>query len=311
MKIYNNIDEFRDVASPVVTTGTFDGVHLGHREIFRVMRENAERIGGETVVVTFHPHPRLVIHPDSKDLRFINTQKKKIKLMGDAGVQHLVIIPFTREFSHTASSEFIRRYLVEKIGLKKLIIGHDHHFGKDRQGSFGELIGLAKIHGFEVEKVPEQQVEGIPVSSTKIRRALVEGDVKLANKLLGYEYSISGKVVPGNKIGRTIGFPTANIALEDQFKLISANGVYACRVRIGDRYYKGMGNIGYRPTIDSGGLTIEVHIFDFDEEIYDIEIEIFFLDRIRDEKRFDNLQELRNQLINDKARTLDLLKEHP
>lgn len=308
MNTYNSIEECGKIPNPVVTTGTFDGVHLGHREIFNVMKDRAADIGGETVVVTFHPHPRLVIHPDSKNLKFINTQRKKIALMAEWGIQHLVIIPFTREFSNTPSSEFVRKYLVEKLGVKKLIIGHDHHFGKDRQGSFGELIGLAKIYGFDVEEVPEQQVDDITISSTKIRNALIEGNVSLANKLLGYYYSITGKVVLGNKIGRTIGFPTANIEMDDRYKLISANGVYACLAGVEGRIYKGMGNIGYRPTINSGGLTIEVHIFDFDQELYGEEIEIFFLDRIRDEKRFDNLQELRDQLTSDKAKAIDLLK---
>jgi riboflavin kinase/FMN adenylyltransferase len=308
LKIYHSIDECEEIRSPVVTIGTFDGVHLGHQEIFKVMRESASEINGETVVVTFYPHPRLVIHPDSKNLKFINTQKKKTALMAEWGIQHLVIIPFTKEFSNTPSSDFVKHYLVEKLGVKKLIIGHDHHFGKDRQGSFGELIGLAKIHGFELEEVPPQKVDGMTVSSTKIRNALIEGNVKLANKLLGYYYSLSGKVVLGNKIGRTIGFPTANIEMEDRYKLISANGVYACLAGVEGRIYKGMGNIGYRPTIDSGGLTIEVHIFNYDREIYGEEIEIFFLDRIRDEKRFDNLHELRNQLISDKAKAIDLLK---
>ncbi len=311
MRIYHDIEECRNIPSPVVTTGTFDGVHLGHQAIFRVMGEVAAETGGETVVVTFHPHPRLVIHPDSKDLKFINTQKKKIRLMESFGIQHLVIIPFTREFSNTPSSDFVKKYLVDKIGVKNLIIGHDHHFGKDRQGSFGELMGLSKIYGFEVREIAEQQVDGTTVSSTKIRNALMEGNVRLANKLLGYQYSISGKVVLGNKIGRTIGFPTANIDLEDRYKLISANGVYACKTRVSERIYKGMGNIGYRPTVNSGGLTIEVHIFEFDRDIYGEEIEIFFLDRIRDEKRFDSLHELRDQLISDKAKVVDMLKSYP
>ena len=291
----------------MVTVGTFDGVHSGHMEIFRKMADDARAISGETVVITFHPHPRLVIHPDSKYLKFINTQEKKYDLIAEAGIQHLVIIPFTREFSHLSSAEFVRRYLVEKVGVKKLIVGYDHHFGKDRLGGYNDLKGLGKIHGFEVEEVSVKSIDGIPVSSTKIRNALNEGDVRLANMLLGYEYSITGKVVFGNRIGRTIGFPTANIELEDEFKLISKVGVYACRVQWNGKIYKGMGNIGYRPTIEKGDLTIEVHIFDFDQEIYGDTITIFFIERIRDEIRFENLSALRHQLILDMARVLEIL----
>lgn len=311
MKVYKNIAEVPSLRNPVVTVGTFDGVHLGHRKIFETMVESAQKLSGESVVITFDPHPRLVLYPDSKDLKFINTQAKKIEQIGKAGIGHLLVIPFTREFSNTASADFIRKYIVDLLHARKLVIGYDHHFGKDRQGSIGELIGLGKIHGFEVEQVPAQYVEGTPVSSTKIRKALVEGNVEQANKFLGYFYSITGRVVLGNKIGRTLGFPTANIDLHDRYKLISANGVYACHATIRGRHYRGMGNIGYRPTVNAGGLTIEVNVFDFDEEIYGDEITISFIKRIRDEFRFENLSELRRQLISDKARVIDILKDIP
>lgn len=308
MNIYHDIKEFPEIHHAVVTVGTFDGVHLGHQQIFHRMKAIAREMKGESVVVTFYPHPRLVIHPDSTDLKFINTREKKYQLIEKNGIDHLVIIPFTKEFSRTASSEFVKKILVEKIGVKKLIIGYDHHFGKDRQGSIMELRGLSKIHGFEVEEVGALEIDGIPVSSTKIRNALIEGNVRLANHLLGYEYSITGTVVEGSKIGRMIGFPTANIELHDRYKLISANGVYACRAEWKGRIYKGMGNIGFRPTINEGKLTIEVHLFDFDEEIYGDSLTIFFVDRIRDEVRFENLAGLRDQLIADKARVLEILR---
>lgn len=308
MKIYKNIEDFQPVSNPVATIGTFDGVHLGHQMIFQQMIKEAKEMDGETIVFTFYPHPRLVIHPDSRNLKFINTQQKKYELIGRSGIDHLVIIPFTREFSNLSSVEFVRRYLVEKAHVKKLIVGYDHHFGKDRLGSYNELRGLGKIYGFEVEEVKAEMVDGIAVSSTKIRNALIEGNVKLANTLLGYQYSITGRVVYGNRIGRTIGFPTANIELDDQYKLISAIGVYACRVDWRGKIYKGMGNIGFRPTVQAGKLTIEVNIFDFDEEIYGEEITIFFIDRIRNEKKFENLSALRKQLIIDKARVMELLQ---
>jgi len=248
-----------------------------------------------------------VIHPDSKDLKFINTQERKYKLLEEAGIDHLIIIPFTREFSNTSSANFVRSVLVEKVKVKTLIIGYDHQFGKDRQGGFGELKGQGSIYGFNVIEVDAQQVGKTCVSSTKIRKALVEGEISTANELLGYEYSITGIVVEGNKIGRTIGFPTANIDLQDEYKLISAVGVYACRVEIDERTYIGMGNIGFRPTIEVGDLTIEVNIFDFDSDIYGETITIYFVDRIRDEEKFENLSALRNQLINDKAKVLSIL----
>jgi riboflavin kinase/FMN adenylyltransferase len=281
-------------------------VHLGHRQIFSIMSEEARQMGGETVVVTFFPHPRLVIHPDSKSLKFINNQERKYEIISQCGVDHLIIIPFTREFSHLSSSEFVKRYLMDKIHMKKMIVGYDHHFGKDRLGGFNELKGLGTLYGFDVMEVPAMVVNGTPISSTKIRNALIEGNVKLANSLLGYDYSISGKVVFGNRIGRTIGFPTANIEIEDEYKLISAIGVYACKVDYHGRMFKGMGNIGYRPTIEKGDLTIEVNIFEFDEDIYGERITIFFLERIRDEVKFESISALRDQLTRDKAKVLEL-----
>ena len=308
MKIYHNIESFTPVPNPVVSVGTFDGVHLGHQQIFSLMAEEAKKINGETVVVTFYPHPRLVIHPDSRNLKFINTQERKYEIISQSGIDHLIIIPFTREFSHLSSADFVRRILIDRIHMKKMIVGYDHHFGKDRLGGFNELKGLGTIHGFEVAEIAAMVINGTPISSTKIRNALMSGDVKLANSLLGYDYSISGKVVFGNRIGRTIGFPTANIDIDDVYKLISAVGVYACKVDVHGTIYKGMGNIGYRPTIDIGDLTIEVNIFDFDEDIYGERITIFFLERIRDEVKFESISALRDQLIADKARVLEILK---
>lgn len=308
MKIYNDIAEFKGVKNPIVTIGTFDGVHLGHRKIIELMKRDAEKYEGETVLITFYPHPRIVLHADSKNLKFINTQKRKIDLLERAGVDHLIIINFTREFSRLNSSVFIKDYLVDKIKTKKLVIGYDHHFGKNRLGDFSTLYDLGYKYGFEVEKLPAQNVKNVAISSTKIRRALNEGKIKVANALLGYEYSITGIVVSGQKIGRKIGFPTANIDLEDEYKLVTANGVYACRVEYEGKIYLGMGNIGIRPTVNHSSLTIEVNIFDFDKEIYDESITIFFVDRIRDEVKFENLEGLRAQLQLDKVTVSEILK---
>lgn len=307
MKVYYDIHQFSGVKNPVVTIGTFDGVHIGHQKIIEKMRSVASEINGETVLLTFHPHPRLVIHPDSKNLKFINTQKRKINLLELAGIDHLIIIPFTREFSKLTSSQFIKDYVVDKIKTRKLIIGYDHHFGKNRLGDFSILYDLGKEYGFEVDKICAQDVENIAVSSTKIRKALNEGKVELANRLLGYEYSITGTVVGGKKIGRTIDFPTANIEIDDEYKLITANGVYASRIEYEGNIYGGMSNIGVRPTVNHSDLTIEVHIFDFNEELYGKTITIYFVDRIRDEIKFDDLNGLKSQLIKDEEVVKKLL----
>ncbi len=307
MKIYNCIQDFKPVENTVVTIGTFDGVHLGHRAIFDKMRAEALKIDGETVVITFFPHPRIVLGLDNSGLKFINTQEKKINRLEEAGIDHLIIVTFTKQFAGMSSEEFIEELVVKKIKPSKLIIGYDHHFGKNRSGSFNVLKKMGEMYGFTVESVEEQKTNDYTVSSTKIRKLLNTGRVSAANKLLGYEYSITGKVVRGNQIGRTIGYPTANISIADEYKLIAAIGVYACRVTWMRKKFKGMSNIGYRPTINHSELTIEVNIFDFDEEIYDEYITISFVDRMRDEEKFINLEALKNQLAKDKIVALKLL----
>jgi len=308
VKIYNNIKDFKKVPHAIVTIGTFDGVHLGHQAIFKKMKEAANADGGETVVITFHPHPRLVLQIDSSNLRFINTQARKIELLKEAGIDNLVIIQFTKAFSRISSEAFIRDYIVDKIAPARLVIGYDHHFGKNRMGDFRRLYDLGHKLGFKVDRIAAQDVENIAVSSTKIRKALDTGDVKKANRLLGYAYSLTGKVIRGNELGRTIGFPTANIQVDNVYKLITNPGVYACFAEWQGKVYQGMGNIGYRPTIQPGELTIEVHIFDFEADLYDQEITIRFIDRIRDEQKFDSIADLRQQLLHDRETALNLLK---
>ena len=293
----------------MVTVGTFDGLHLGHQKIIRRMVELAKENNGETILVTFDPHPRLVVNLNSHEIKFINTQKRKFELLNKSGIDHLIIIPFTKAFAKTSSEDFIKKYLVERIGAKKLIVGYDHHFGKNREGNYQKLHQLGKDNGFDVEEINAQYIDEIAVSSTKIRQALIDGDIKRANKFLGYTYSITGIVIEGNKIGRTIGFPTANIEIEDKYKLIAAGGVYACKVDVNGKQYTGMGNIGTRPTIGINGLVTEVHIFDFDEEIYGQEITIYFVDRIRDEKKFSGLEELKSQLEKDRIHVQDLFQQ--
>lgn len=308
MKIYNCIKDFKPIKNTVVTLGTFDGVHLGHRAIFDKMISEAARIDGETVVITFYPHPRIVLGLDSNKLKFINTQEKKINRLEEAGIDHLIIVSFTKQFAGISSYDFIKDFVVEKIRPAKLIIGYDHHFGKNRRGSFDQLADLGREFNFSVEQVEEQKINDMPISSTKIRTLLHAGKVSAANMLLGYEYSITGKVVPGNSIGRGLGFPTANIEIADEFKLIAANGVYACRVYWMGKYYKGMSNIGFRPTINKGELTIEVNIFDFDQQIYDQQITISFVERMRDEVKFENVEALKEQLKVDRVNAMKLLE---
>jgi riboflavin kinase/FMN adenylyltransferase len=307
LKIYQNINNFPKSEFAVVTVGTFDGLHLGHQKIVYRMKELAKENNGETILVTFDPHPRLVVNSNSYEIKFINTQKRKFELLNNMGIDKLIIIPFTKEFAKTSSEDFIKNYLIEKIGTRKLIVGYDHHFGRNREGNYKKLYQLGEKYGFEVEEISAQFINDSAVSSTKIRNALMDGDVKLANKMLGYTYSITGVVVEGNKIGRTIGFPTANIEIEDKYKLIAAGGVYACKVDIGGEEFSGMGNIGTRPTVGINGLVTEVHVFDFDKDIYDQEITIYFIDRIRDEKKFNDLEELKSQLELDKIHVKKLL----
>lgn len=310
MKVYYNINDFKPVKRAIVTIGTFDGVHLGHQAIFRKMTADARETGGETVVVTFFPHPRLVLNIDSSNLRFITTQEKKLEIFEKTGIDNVIIIEFTREFSRTSSETFIKNYIVDKIKPARLVIGYDHHFGKNRMGDFKLLYDLSLKYNFKVERVAAQDVENIAVSSTKIRKALETGDVRKANRLLGYDYTICGIVVHGNEIGRTIGFPTANIATSDAFKVIALGGVYACHVVHNGISYQGMGNIGYRPTVAGNtSLTIEVNIFEFDAMIYGEEICISFVDKIRDEVKFANLDELKHQLLRDREKVLDLLSQ--
>jgi riboflavin kinase/FMN adenylyltransferase len=307
LKTYQDIHEFVKTDFAVVTVGTFDGLHIGHQKIISRMTDIARDNNGESVLLTFNPHPRIVLNNHGGDLKFINSRKRKFQLLEFFGIDHMIILPFTKEFSQTPSEVFIEEYLVNRIGAKKLIVGYDHHFGRNREGNYKKLINQGNRLGFEVEEIPAQFVDEIAVSSTKIRKALQEGNVRLANRMLGYSYNISGTVVEGNKIGRSIGFPTANIDVDDSNKLIAAGGVYACQIEIEGEIFFGMGNIGTRPTVGIDGLVTEVHIFDFDRDLYGKEISILFLDRIRDEKKFNDLDELKAQLITDKTYTLELL----
>lgn len=299
MKIYEGLEGFLPVPNAVVTSGTFDGVHLGHQKIIHRIREIARKIQGETVLITFWPHPRLVLYPNEHDLRLLSTFEEKANLLRQFGIDHLVTIPFTQEFSQLSSEEFIRRVLIDKIQTKKLVIGYDHRFGKNREGSFEYLKEHSSDFGFELEEISRQDVEDIGVSSTKIRKALELGDVKTASNYLGRPYELNGLVVKGQQIGRSIGFPTANIHIPNDYKLIPHDGVYAVEAKVEGILYKAMLNIGNRPTVDGSKKTVEAHLFDFQGDLYNKLITVYFREFIREEKKFESLEALKNQLFQD------------
>jgi len=307
MKIYRNLEDLPKIKNAIVTQGTFDGVHLAHKVIINRLKELAKLHDGETVVMTFDPHPRFVLYPDDDGLRILHSLDEKIDALDEAGVDHLVVIPFTKEFSNLSSLQFIRDIIVDKIGTKILVIGYNHRFGKNREGSFDHLKDYSSQYGFEVVEISEQEVDQLSVSSTRIRQALKSGDVITANKYLGREYSIRGSVIHGNKLGRRINFPTANIFVSDAHKLIPSDGVYAVRVKVGKTFYNGMLNSGYRPTIEGKSYSIEINIFNFDRDIYGEIISVSYVDKLRNEIKFNSVQELKNQLEKDKLQSIQIL----
>jgi len=310
MRIYKNISEVKNISKPIVTTGTFDGVHLGHLQVINRLKEVARKSGGESVILTFHPHPRMVLDPGNKTLKLLNTVEEKTELLEKAGIENLIIHPFSREFSLLSSAEFIKNILVDQIHTHKLVIGYDHHFGKNREGSFEHLQQNAHVYGFEVEEIPAKDIDHVEISSTRIRKAIEQGDVPTANKYLGYEYFISGTVVKGKQLGRTLGYPTANIEVHDQNKLIPVDGIYAVRVVVGQKKYSGMMSIGLNPTVEGKERTIEVNIFDFDKDIYGEHIRVSFFEKLRNEIKFGSLDELKEQLLIDKTSALKILTRY-
>ena len=304
MKVWNDINNFGKIKNPVVTTGTFDGVHIGHQKLIKSLRQIAGKIEGETVLVTFYPHPRMVLFPDDNELKLLNTQEEKIELLEKFGIDHLIVIPFTKKFSRLTSLEFVRDIIANKIGTKKLVIGYNHHFGRNREGSFKHLKEFGPVYGFDVKEIPAIDLDNIEVSSTKIREALQKGDISTANSYLGYEYSLRGKVIKGKQLGRELGYPTANIEVADKYKLIPADGIYAVKVFHEGTQYKGMMSVGFNPTVDGKKRTIEVNIFDFDKDVYNQGIRINFVEWLRKEKKFPDLEKLKKQIDADKQATL-------
>ena len=319
MTIHHDIQHLPVFKNAVVTIGTFDGVHTGHQQIIQLMKEEASRINGETVIITFHPHPRQVIAARQSEVFLLNTIQEKIILLEKYGIQHLVVTPFTEEFSLQTAEEYIENFLVKTFHPHTIIIGHDHRFGKSRSGDFNLLQEKATQGNYVVKEIPGFMLQNNTISSTRIREALLKGNIEIANEYLGSPYFFNGMVVEGNKLGRTIGYPTANLFIEEDKKLIPGNGVYAVQVQLHEKdadefisnapskVLAGMMNIGIRPTVEGTKRMIEVNIFDFDKEIYGDTLTVTILKRLRNEQKFSGLDELKGQLAKDKKQAVEFL----
>lgn len=303
MKIYTSLQEFTSTKKTIVTLGTFDGVHLGHTVILDRICNIAKQENLESVVLTFFPHPRLIVSNDS-EIKLLNTMAEKAKLLEQKGIQNFIIHPFDKLFSELSPSEFVKQILIKQLNIQKIIIGYDHKFGKNRAADFNDLIAFGNEFGFDVEEIPAKQVDEVSVSSTKIRNSLLEGNISLANDYLGYSYMLSGIVVKGNQLGRTIGFPTANIQISENYKLIPKNGVYMVTTILNNKIIFGMMNIGVKPTLGENLLSIEVHLLHFSEDIYGHKIQVNVIERLREEQKFESFEVLKSQLEIDKANTL-------
>lgn len=296
MKVYRELSEFTPLKNAVVTSGTFDGVHKGHQKIISRLLEAAKETQGESVVITFWPHPRLIISPDRESLRLLSNLDEKIDLLANLGVDHLIVLPFTREFSELSSEKYVEDILISGIGTETLVIGYDHRFGKNREGGFDYLKKNSERFKIDIVEIPRQEIDSLTISSTKIRNALQKGEIKVANDLLGRTYSFQGLVKKGRQLGRTIGFPTANVNVAKKYKLIPATGVYAVKVHLRGEVLNGVMNIGSRPTVEGTGITQEVHILDFDDDIYGETLRVETIDYIRPELKFDGVDALIAQI---------------
>jgi riboflavin kinase/FMN adenylyltransferase len=310
LKVYHSVREFKGIDRPIVTTGTFDGIHVGHNHILKRLKSIAEEVNGETVLLTFSPHPRIVLFPDNHGLKLLNTREEQIKQLSKCGIDHLIIQPFTLDFSKRSALQYVKELLVEGLGVNTIVVGYDHRFGKGREGNYDKLLQFAKMFNFKVEEIPAQMIQDTNVSSTKIRNAIASGDVKTANTYLGYNYPLTGIVIEGDSLGRTLGFPTANLSIKDELKIIPGIGVYAVKVHYKGEAFKGMLNIGHRPTVTtSSELRIEVHLIDENIHLYGEELELEFISKIRDEQKFETKEDLVKQLKEDQIAVLDKLKE--
>ena len=308
MKIFHSINDFTSTKKTILTLGTFDGVHVGHKKILEKVSQNTENGKYESLVLTFFPHPRMVLHGQS-EVKLLNTIDEKIDLLEKNGIQNLVIHPFDETFSKLSAEEFAKTVLVDRFNIKKIIIGHDHRFGRNRSADINDLIAFGKQYDFEVEQISAQEINDVSISSTKIRNALMEGNMALANDYLGYDYFLTGTIAKGKQLGRTIGFPTANLKIEENYKLIPQNGAYVVKSTINQKTVFGMMNIGYNPTVAGENLSVEIHYFDFDEDIYNQKIAVSILERLRPEQKFGSVDLLKEQLTNDRKTALAYLNK--
>ncbi|MFV8347661.1 bifunctional riboflavin kinase/FAD synthetase [Flavobacterium sp. ZB4P13] len=308
MKIFHSINDFSSTKKTILTLGTFDGVHIGHKKILKKITKNTESEKYESLVLTFFPHPRMVLQEHS-DIKLLNTIDEKIELLEKIGIENLVIHPFDEAFSRLTAEEFVSTILVDRFHIQKIIIGHDHRFGRNRTANIDDLIAFGKEYDFEVEQISVQEINDISVSSTKIRNALLQGDMALANNYLGYDYFLTGIIVKGKQLGRTIGFPTANLKIEENYKLIPQNGVYIVKSIIKGQAVFGMMNIGFNPTVGGQNQSIEIHYFDFNADLYNQKISVSILQRIRSEQKFESVDLLKEQLEKDKKTALSYLNK--
>ncbi len=306
MVTVQSIKEYDKEHSTVITIGTFDGVHIGHRKILERLIKNAKDSKLKSVVLTFFPHPRMVLQKDT-DIKLINTIEEKTQILKDLGLDFLIIHPFTSDFSRLSATEFVRDLLVNELQIKKIIIGYDHRFGRNRTANINDLITFSSTFDFEVEEITAQEVDDVSVSSTKIRKALEEGDIQTANAYLGYRYMLTGTVKKGKGLGRQLNFPTANLQVEETYKLIPKNGVYVVQSIVNGKLTFGMMNIGFNPTVSGTEQTIEINFFDLDQDLYDQKLQIEIIDRIRDEHKFESINALKEQLSKDKETSLSIL----
>lgn len=306
MVTVQSIHLYDKVHSTAITIGTFDGVHVGHQMILERIIKNANKLDLKSMVLTFFPHPRMVLQKDA-DIKLLNTLDEKIKILENLGLDYLIIHPFSKDFSRLSATEFVRDILVNKLLTKKIIIGYDHRFGRNRTANISDLITFGSTFDFEVEEISAQEIDDVSVSSTKIRLALENGKVKTANAYLGYNYMLTGTIIKGRGIGRQLGFPTANLHIEETYKLIPKNGVYVVQSNIDGNTIFGMMNIGFNPTVNGKKKTIEIHFFDFDQDIYDKKLQIDLIDRLRDEYKFESVEALKEQLAKDKEISLSII----
>lgn len=309
MRKVKNLETYQSNDASVVTIGTFDGVHIGHQKIIKRLINTGKKEHLKSIILTFFPHPRMVLQKDS-NIKLINTIKERHDILDALGLDYLLIKKFTKEFSRLSARDFVKDILIDKLNVKKVIIGYDHRFGRNRNADINDLKNFGEVYGFEVEEISAQDIDDVSVSSTKIRTALQDGDIKKANAYLGYNFMLSGTVTKGKGLGKQLLFPTANIAIEEDYKIIPKQGSYVVSAQINDKKVYGMMNIGMNPTVNGNAQTIEVHFFDFEDDIYGEQIKIDLLNRLRDEEKFESVEALKDQLAKDKKTALDYIAKH-